>query len=157
MTGPRPKSLNLAGIVLGYAAKQLLIIHRNFEGTPPSFRFFRGGPSLTSAIARSRPILRGTSSLLVSGLCIFPCTPNRLLAKTSAKATLLSSFCTSCKLEQLLPRPDSHPFCASGKLTVSPDQAYFNAEEELRRLVWSNFPYHRTSTEVIDRLKHPVP
>ena len=94
-------------------------------------------------------------SLVVSR--IFLCMPDRLLAKTSAKATLLSSFCTSCKLEQLLPRPVSHPFYVSGKLTVSPDQAYFNAEEELKRLVWSNFLYHLTSTEVIVRLEHPAP
>lgn len=70
---------------------------------------------------------------------------------------LLSSFCTSCKLEQLPPRLMFHPFYTSGKLTVLPDQAYFNAEEELKRLVWKNSPYHLASTEVIDRLEHLAP
>ena len=88
---------------------------------------------------------------------IFPYTPDRPLAKASARAMLLSSFYTSCKLEQLPPRPVSYPFCASGKLTVSPDQTYFNAEEELKRIVWKNSPHPPVPTEVIDRLGHLAP
>ena len=78
---------------------------------------------------------------------ILPCVADRTLARTWEKAMLSFSSCTSCKFVTSKQHSLSHPFCTSGKLTASPDQATFNLEEELKRLVWNS------SSEIFSPLK----
>jgi len=71
-------------------------------------------------------------SLVVS--YVFPRVPDRLSVRTLVTATSLFSSYTSCKLDFHQSAPP-HLSSTSGKLSVSPDQATFNVQEEFERLV----------------------
>ena len=100
VTGPRPQQLSLAGSAFGYFVKCLLIARAEIlRDHRQSFIFSKEGLLSLPLLPDVARFFEGqvACSLVVS--CVFPCVPDRLLARTLATAMLSSSSCTSCKFE----------------------------------------------------------